>query len=194
MGSAVNQLRIRPIAALVGLVFAIAACTSAGGASTPPSNAPTAAPSTAVSPAPSASGGGSYEGGSAQDDYGTPSKAPGASGGAASVTVEIATKDPVGKFLTGLNGATLYTFKPDTTNTSTCVDKCADSWPPLTVAAGGSAVAGTGVTGAFTTFARPDGTMQVAYGGRPLYYFSGDASPGDTNGQGRGDAWFVAAP
>ncbi len=45
-----------------------------------------------------------------------------------------------------------------------------------------------------TTFARPDGTMQVAYNGRPLYYFKNDAIAGDTNGQGIVGNWYVAAP
>ena len=30
--------------------------------------------------------------------------------------------------------------------------------------------------------------------GWPLYFFSGDAAPGDTNGQGIGDVWYVVAP
>ena len=36
--------------------------------------------------------------------------------------------------------------------------------------------------------------MQVTYNGHPLYYFSGDQAPGDTNGQGIGDIWFVVSP
>jgi hypothetical protein len=35
-----------------------------------------------------------------------------------------------------------------------------------------------------TTVARSDGSTQVAYAGHPLYYFQGDTSNGDTNGQG----------
>ena len=50
------------------------------------------------------------------------------------------------------------------------------------------------MSGKLTTFARPDGTMQVAYNGAPIYYFSGDAKAGETNGQGAGGKWFVAAP
>ena len=30
--------------------------------------------------------------------------------------------------------------------------------------------------------------------GHPLYYFASDQSPGDTNGQGIGDVWFVVSP
>jgi predicted lipoprotein with Yx(FWY)xxD motif len=31
----------------------------------------------------------------------------------------------------------------------------------------------------------------MTYGGKPLYYFAGDAKPGDTNGQGVGSMWFA---
>jgi predicted lipoprotein with Yx(FWY)xxD motif len=52
--------------------------------------------------------------------------------------------------------------------------------------------AGSGVTGTLTSFARPDGTKQVAYNGMPLYYFIADKKAGDTVGQGKGGIWFVA--
>ena len=35
------------------------------------------------------------------------------------------------------------------------------------------------------------GTSQVTFYGHPLYHFSGDANPGDTNGQGIGSVWYV---
>jgi predicted lipoprotein with Yx(FWY)xxD motif len=97
-------------------------------------------------------------------------------------------------FLTGEAGLTLYTFEPDSPSTSACTGDCADAWPPLTIGAEDTLEAGDGATGALTTLRRDDGTVQVAYDGAPLYYFAGDTSLGDTNGQGVGDAWFVAEP
>ena len=44
----------------------------------------------------------------------------------------------------------------------------------------------------FGTVTRADGTKQSSYMGRPLYYFSGDSGPGQTNGQGVINSWSVA--
>jgi hypothetical protein len=33
---------------------------------------------------------------------------------------------------------------------------------------------------------------QVAYNGHPLYTYSGDSAPGQANGEGFGNIWFVA--
>jgi predicted lipoprotein with Yx(FWY)xxD motif len=101
---------------------------------------------------------------------------------------------PLGAYLTGDNGLTLYTFEPDGPNTSTCNAGCAQAWPPFTVGADDELEGGDGVEGKLTTFAREDGSLQVAYKGAPLYYFANDTIAGDTNGQGLGDAWFVAKP
>lgn len=46
----------------------------------------------------------------------------------------------------------------------------------------------------FVTFHRPDGLKQQAIDGWPLYAFSGDAKPGDTNGQGVGGTWYAVSP
>jgi predicted lipoprotein with Yx(FWY)xxD motif len=41
---------------------------------------------------------------------------------------------------------------------------------------------------------RPDGGQQVTYNGMPLYYYSKDNIPGDTNGQGLNNEWYIVAP
>ena len=93
----------------------------------------------------------------------------------------------MGKFLTGEDGKTLYTFKKDTTpGKSACTGDCATNWPPFTVSGSDTVKPGDGVTGTLATISRPDGTMQVTYNGAPLYYFAADKAAGDTNGQGVG--------
>jgi len=107
-----------------------------------------------------------------------------ASAGAGGVTVGTATAPSLGTYLTGADGKTLYTFVGDGPNDSTCTGECATAWPPFTVAAGGQPTPGAGVTGKLGTLTRADGTTQVSYDGLPLYYWQGDAKPGDTTGDG----------
>jgi predicted lipoprotein with Yx(FWY)xxD motif len=100
----------------------------------------------------------------------------------------------LGTFLVDAEGRTLYYFVQDTApGVSACEGECLTNWPALTVEGSGTVTGGEGVTGWLAAFPRSDGTLQVAYRGRPLYYFAGDTAPGDTNGQGRGDNWYVAA-
>jgi predicted lipoprotein with Yx(FWY)xxD motif len=87
---------------------------------------------------------------------------------------------------------TLYIRTSDPAGGSSCTGGCASAWPPLTVAAGMQPLAVTEVTGTLATFARSDGSLQVTYNGRALYYYAADTKPGDTSGQGVGGVWFVA--
>jgi predicted lipoprotein with Yx(FWY)xxD motif len=41
---------------------------------------------------------------------------------------------------------------------------------------------------------RDDGTVQITYNGWPLYTYTQDVSPGDTNGQGKSDQWYLISP
>jgi predicted lipoprotein with Yx(FWY)xxD motif len=85
----------------------------------------------------------------------------------------------------GSNGMTVYTFSNDTAGngSSACTGGCHTKWPALTVPAGSAPIAGTGVSGKLGTITRSDdGTLQVTYNGLPLYFYSGDTAPGDTNG------------
>ncbi len=106
-------------------------------------------------------------------------------------TVEVAASD-LGDILVDADGNTLYLFQPDNAGPSVCTDACADAWPPLT---GGEATAGDGIDAALLgTAQRPDGSVQATYNGWPLYYYFDDQGPGDTNGQGVNDVWWVVSP
>ncbi len=98
----------------------------------------------------------------------------------------------LGIILTELSGRTVYLFTDDERNKSNCLGGCALAWPPfLTV---GDPSAGEGVAGdQLGSITRDDGSTQVTYNGRPLYYFAPDEKPGDANGQGVGDIWFVVS-
>jgi predicted lipoprotein with Yx(FWY)xxD motif len=177
-----SSIRITNFTRASGLVAALlvaAACSSGGGASSAPTAAASAAAeSTAPSAAPASE---------------AASEAPSAAAGGA-LTLTVATSATAGKYLAGADGKTLYVFSPDTPNKSACTASCSTNWPPLTVATGGSAPTATGATGTLATFARDDGTTQVSYNGKPLYYFANDKAAGDTNGQGVAGKWTVAAP
>jgi predicted lipoprotein with Yx(FWY)xxD motif len=103
-------------------------------------------------------------------------------------------QDPnLAAFLTGADGMTLYVFDTDAADKSNCGAGCATTWPPLTVAPSASLTGPFGATGTFATIVRSDGTTQVTYDHRPLYYYAGDSMAGDTNGQGVDGVWFVAS-
>jgi predicted lipoprotein with Yx(FWY)xxD motif len=98
-----------------------------------------------------------------------------------------------GDALVGPTGHTLYTFDKDITpGASVCSGGCAATWPVLAVT--GTPTAGAGVSGTLATFARADGTTQVSYNGKPLYYFAADTKAGDVAGDGVGGIWHIATP
>ena len=106
----------------------------------------------------------------------------------------VAESGDLGSYLTGTNDMTLYFFTKDAApGASVCDGDCATNWPPYLVKDVAAIDAGDGVTGVIGTFERKGGNMQVAYDGRPLYYFAKDEKAGDTKGQGIGHVWFVAA-
>jgi predicted lipoprotein with Yx(FWY)xxD motif len=166
--------RLPVLGALAATGLFLAGCAAAA---TP---SPTAAPPSAAPPSPTES---------AAPSAASPSAATGAT-----LEVTVATDAKLGKFLAGEGGKTLYIFKKDTANVSNCTAGCVQAWPPLTLDAGEQVKAGAGITGTLTTFARADGSMQVAYNGAPLYYYASDAKAGDVTGQGVGGVWFVATP
>ncbi|WP_127901518.1 hypothetical protein [Solirhodobacter olei] len=93
-----------------------------------------------------------------------------------------------GKILTDAQGMALYTFSKDSKDKSACTGGCAALWPPLKASASDKA------TGHYSVFKRPDGTMQWAYEGKPLYTFVQDKKKADPTGDGFRGVWHVAKP
>ncbi|MGH2915847.1 MAG: COG4315 family predicted lipoprotein [Solirubrobacteraceae bacterium] len=90
------------------------------------------------------------------------------------------------------SGRTLYHLVPESAHHILCIGACAKLWPPLLVkSAHPQLKAGSGVHGHLSIVRRPDGKLQVAFDGMPLYTFARDHRRGDVNGQGFGGVWFV---
>ena len=87
--------------------------------------------------------------------------------------------------LTNRDGRTLYTFDQDSDSKSNCNGGCLAAWPAFTV--GNASLA----DGNFSVIARDDGTQQWAFQGRPLYFYGGDARPGEVNGDNKGGVWHA---
>lgn len=160
--------------ALTAAVAGIAACSGSGAVTQAPATpaAATTAPATTV-PATAA-----------------PATA------AADMTVKAETVGDAGMILVDAKtGLTLYNFTKDTkdSGTSVCTGGCLETWPALTVEAGGTPTGDAGVTGTLGTITRADnGALQVTYNGLPLYFFKNDTAPGDLNGVY--ENWVTVAP
>jgi len=117
----------------------------------------------------------------------------------APVVVKIAHNKKFGAILVDAQGFTLYHYSLDTSTKSDCYSPfgCLSIWPPLLLPAGDKTPGGgSGVTG-LGTLRRSGGRLQVTYHGMPLYTYSGDTAPGQTNGDGlknadvSGGVWHV---
>ncbi|MFJ2770372.1 SCO0930 family lipoprotein [Streptomyces sp. NPDC087300] len=104
-------------------------------------------------------------------------------------------KDPkLGEIVVDKNGRTVYRFTKDSAwpIKSNCVGACAQKWPAV-APVDKSDTEGIKKKG-YMTYNRPDGGKQQTINCWPLYTFSGDKKPGDTNGQGVGGTWYAASP
>lgn len=116
---------------------------------------------------------------------------------AATLTLE--GDDEYDEFIADAEGRALYMFDADTQGqggaaaVSACSGDCARAWPPLIGI--GDPKAGEDVPAELVgALQRSDGSMQVTFNGWPLYYFSGDQAPGDTEGQDEeafGGSWTL---
>jgi len=109
-------------------------------------------------------------------------------------TVAVSSNTDLGDFLVSASGMTLYVFANDEAGVSNCSGDCHTNWPAFTIGEHDRLVAGAGIEGELGTITRDDGKLQVTYNRMPLYFFKDDHQPGDTAGQGVGDAWAIVAP
>lgn len=115
--------------------------------------------------------------------------APGVASAASSATVITTTHNKTwGTILVLGNGDTVYHLSADRHDKSVCTGVCATIWPPVTLAKGQRSPIGRGVK-MLGVITRPGGARQVTFDGEPLYRFSGDARPGQTNGNNLKDTW-----
>jgi predicted lipoprotein with Yx(FWY)xxD motif len=97
------------------------------------------------------------------------------------VELTVATKPGVGVYLADSTGRAVYVLDDGTGATVACTGTCSTEFAPVA----GSGTAASGVQAnliGVTTL--PDGTVQVTYAGKPLYYANADQGAGAVSKQG----------
>ena len=168
--------------ALIALALLVAACGDDDEETT--ASAPTTTAETAADGSEEGAGGG---GGDAAGGDGEGGSKPG---------IEVTTADSqFGEALFDGDRRAIYYFDKETTATSECYGECAAAWPPVLTE--GDPVAGGGAGPKLLgTTERDDGTTQVTYDGRPLYYYVDDP-PGEIlchNVDEFGGLWLAVQP
>lgn len=87
--------------------------------------------------------------------------------------------------MTDSQGRTLYIFTKDTPKVSNCKGACLAAWPAFVAKPEAKPNGDLGI------ITREDGVRQWTHKDRPLYYYVGDAKPGDKEGDKQNNVWFV---
>ena len=121
--------------------------------------------------------------------------APAGAGTPAKVSLTVASSD-YGRIVFDGRGFVLYAFTADRRGRSNCSGACAKAWPPYVVK--GAVRAGPGTKQRLLgTIRRADGSRQLTYAGRPLYYYVGEDRPHLVlcqNVREFGGLWLVVRP
>ncbi len=100
-----------------------------------------------------------------------------------------------GSMLVDSKQQAIYIFERDGDGRTVCYGECAEAWPPVLTK--GKPRAADGVRQALLgTVRRRDGTRQVTYGGKPLYFYAHEG-PGQVlchNVNLNGGLWWVVGP
>ncbi|MCD6016436.1 MAG: hypothetical protein K0R88_2520 [Solirubrobacterales bacterium] len=117
-------------------------------------------------------------------------------GGSGKPGITIATGDSqFGQILFDGSDRGIYFFDKETSETSECYGACAEAWPPV-LTEGDPQAEGGAEAKLLGTTERDDGSTQVTYAGRPLYYYVNDP-PGEAlchNVEEFGGLWLVVEP
>ena len=100
-----------------------------------------------------------------------------------------------GPMLFDARGQAIYLLDREATRKPRCYDACAEAWPPV-LTEGDPVAIGATQRGMLGTTRRPDGTVQVTYGGHPLYFYAHE-EPGQVlchNVEEYGGRWLVVTP
>ncbi len=114
--------------------------------------------------------------------------------------VMIVNKENEGNYLSDEKDMALYYFANDTVGTATssavsnCSGQCLANWPIFYSELETLVIPSTMKKSDFTEITGTNGEEQLAYKGRPLYYYINDKNPGDTLGQNVGEVWFLVKP
>ena len=110
--------------------------------------------------------------------------------------ITIATSDSqFGPILFDGERRAIYYFDKETSEKSECYGACAEAWPPV-LTDGEPGTGGEAESNLLGTSKREDGSTQVTYAGRPLYYYVDDP-PGQAlchNVDEFGGLWLVVQP
>ncbi|MBD0338976.1 MAG: hypothetical protein ICV67_06805 [Thermoleophilia bacterium] len=181
-----------PIVALVLVVLALGLAGCGGGDDRPPQQA---GEPTVTQPATSAE---EPPGETAEDEEAAGRRPSGEEGlrVAAERARIVAEDSDFGRVLFDANGQVVYVFENDRPNESNCTRAdCVRAWPPVLTEQDPSA--GDGVdAGLLGTIRRDDGSLQVTYKGRPLYFYEHEG-PGEIRCHDvdlHGGLWWVVTP
>lgn len=83
------------------------------------------------------------------------------------------------------HGMTLYVYDLDLAGVSNCYGDCAEKWTAHVYSENDV------LTEGWTLVKRTNGTMQLAYLGKPTYLFAGDKNKGDVHGDGLDGVWHI---
>jgi len=108
----------------------------------------------------------------------------------------VADESDFGRVLFDANGQAIYVFEIDGPEQSNCTsDECVEAWPPVLTQEQPTAGAGMDPK-LLGTIRRDDGTLQVTYNERPLYFYEHEG-PGEIkchNVDLHGGFWWVVTP